>query len=118
MSVYRHIDVKGIDQKRMGPLVNGYLNVRGRYVYHWMIAIPISLLCLIMSKFELFGFTLIMILHGLIHNTKYCMKQKVVATGIAIDVDNVSESFGDVDNVEDTELIDVSDVIQDEKEAL
>jgi hypothetical protein len=118
VSVYRHIDVSGIHQNRMGPLVNGYLTVRGKYVYHYMVAVPMSLICLIMSKYDLFGFCLIMILHGLIYNSKYCTKQKSVTATIAIDVDNMSESLDDMENdVDNTELIDVSDDVA-ENEAL
>lgn len=115
VSVFRSHDVIHSKQKRCGPLLNGYLNVYGYYVYHWMVAIPLSLFCLIMSEYNLFGFSLIMFFHGLIFSSKYCNKKETV--NVAIDVDNISETF-EAEEEGSKELIDVSDNIMDDTEVL
>lgn len=71
-----------------GPFKNGYLNVCGQRIYHWMCAIPLSVLTLFLGEFDMFSLSVIIIAHGLVYSGRFSIPTPGPAV---IDVDNVSE---------------------------
>ena len=71
-----------------GPFKNGYLNFCGYHIQHWMCAVPLSILSLFFGEFDLFAFSIIMFVHGLVYSDKVGIPP---AAPVVIEVDHISE---------------------------